>query len=277
MSWRGVIAALDPAASYRSRIAVYHHPLAGRPVLWHIIAAMTSVEPRPERITVLHREGTPPVVPPDIGVPVGSEAVAAGDEIQAVQRAVAGPGPCLLVDGRAPLLDAPSLVRLLRAAGDGIVALGDGRSEIPPLALAGEGIALAALEDVWHAPAIPRLAPGNDHELLRIDDRATFADAAVAMRDRLIARLQALGVSFLLPATIWLDVDVLIGADSLIYPGVILEGATEIGSECVIGPHCRIIESRIGRGVELKGWNYVTRTSIRNHAVLEPYVRRGHD
>jgi bifunctional N-acetylglucosamine-1-phosphate-uridyltransferase/glucosamine-1-phosphate-acetyltransferase GlmU-like protein len=52
---------------------------------------------------------------------------------------------------------------------------------------------------------------------------------------------------------------------------------TEIGSECVIGPHCRVIESRIGRGVELKGWNYVTHTSIRNHAVLEPYVRRGYE
>ena len=81
----------------------------------------------------------------------------------------------------------------------------------------------------------------------------------------------------MLPDTNWIDVDVVIGADTLLYPGVLLEGQTEVGNECVIGPHCRIVESRIGRGVEMKGWNYITHTSIRNHAVLDPYVRRGYD
>jgi bifunctional UDP-N-acetylglucosamine pyrophosphorylase/glucosamine-1-phosphate N-acetyltransferase len=73
------------------------------------------------------------------------------------------------------------------------------------------------------------------------------------------------------------DVDVRIGPDTVIYPGAVLEGQTEIGPECVVGPHSRVIDATIGRGVELKGWNYITRTSIRNHAVLEPYVRRGFD
>ena len=59
--------------------------------------------------------------------------------------------------------------------------------------------------------------------------------------------------------------------------GTVIEGATDIGSECVIGPYSRIVESRIGRGAELKGWNYVARTTIRNRAILEPYVRRGFD
>jgi bifunctional N-acetylglucosamine-1-phosphate-uridyltransferase/glucosamine-1-phosphate-acetyltransferase GlmU-like protein len=45
----------------------------------------------------------------------------------------------------------------------------------------------------------------------------------------------------------------------------------------VIGPHSRIVESTIGKGAELRGWNYVARTSVRNQAVLEPYVRRGID
>ena len=56
-----------------------------------------------------------------------------------------------------------------------------------------------------------------------------------------------------------------------------LEGATEIGAECVIGPFSRLVEATVGRGVELRGWNYVAHTSVRNHAVLEPYVRRGVD
>ena len=60
-------------------------------------------------------------------------------------------------------------------------------------------------------------------------------------------------------------------------PALVLEGATDIGGECVIGPHSRVVESVIGRGTELKGWNYVTHTSIRNHAVMEPHARRGVD
>lgn len=276
MSWRGVITALESAASYQSTIAVYHHPLAGRPVLWHVLAAMAAVDPRPEHITVLHRDGMPPV-PPPVGAAVKTEPVAAGDEAVAIKRALARAGTHLLADGSAPLLDAPSLHRLLRAAAGGVVALGSADAGARPVALAGEGIAIASLDDPREPGAVPRLAPADDRELLRIEDRAAFARATVVMRDRLIRRLQAQGVAFLLPDTVWLDVDVAIGGDSLIYPGVVLEGATEIGRECVIGPHCRIIESRIGRGVELKGWNYVTRTSIRNHAVLEPHVRRGHD
>ena len=95
------------------------------------------------------------------------------------------------------------------------------------------------------------------------------------MRDRVIRGHESRGVTFLLPATTSVDVDVRIGADTVVYPGVVLEGATVIGSECVIGPYSRVVESSIGRGSELAGWNYVVRTQVRNHAVLEAYARRG--
>jgi bifunctional UDP-N-acetylglucosamine pyrophosphorylase/glucosamine-1-phosphate N-acetyltransferase len=76
---------------------------------------------------------------------------------------------------------------------------------------------------------------------------------------------------------VWLDVDVRIGPDTLVYPGVVMEGETDVGTGCVIGPHSRLIEATIGGGAELRGWNYVARASVRSHAVLEPYVRRGID
>ena len=55
------------------------------------------------------------------------------------------------------------------------------------------------------------------------------------------------------------------------------EGQTTVGEETVIGPGCRIIDSWVGSGVELKGWNYISRTSVRNRAILEPNARRGFD
>jgi hypothetical protein len=97
-----------------------------------------------------------------------------------------------------------------------------------------------------------------------VTDRATLGRAGVALRDRLVRAHELRGVSFLLPETTWLDVDVRIGRDTVIYPGCILEGATEIGDECVIGPHSRVIDATIGRGVELRGWNYLCRTHVRN-------------
>jgi hypothetical protein len=60
-------------------------------------------------------------------------------------------------------------------------------------------------------------------------------------------------------------------------PGRRVRGPDEIGDETVIGPGCRIIDSWIGSGVELKGWNFVVHSSVRNRAILEPYVRRGFD
>jgi bifunctional N-acetylglucosamine-1-phosphate-uridyltransferase/glucosamine-1-phosphate-acetyltransferase GlmU-like protein len=277
VSWRGVVTALDPATRYRSRIAIYHHPLAGRPVLWHVLGAVMGVEPAPESILQLHRADSTPSLPPDTAVPIALEGVDDGMELQAIRRAVGRSGTSLLVDGGTPLLESSSMLRLLRAAEDGVATLGDARQGGVPIAVAGEGLALAALDDPRQPDEIGPLAPTDNAELLRLDDRAKFTLAGVLMRDRIVRRHQDQGVSFMLPETNWIDVDVTIGADTLLYPGVLLEGLTEIGSECVIGPHCRIVESRIGRGVELKGWNYVTHTSIRNHAVLDPYVRRGYD
>jgi bifunctional UDP-N-acetylglucosamine pyrophosphorylase/glucosamine-1-phosphate N-acetyltransferase len=121
------------------------------------------------------------------------------------------------------------------------------------------------------------VAATTPEEVIRVIDRHTLAEAGKAIHDRLIRLHEAGGVSFVLPATTWVDADVTIGADTVIYPGAVIEGHTAIGSECVIGPYSRLADAMLGRGVELKGWNYVARTSVRNHAVLEPYVRRGFD
>jgi bifunctional N-acetylglucosamine-1-phosphate-uridyltransferase/glucosamine-1-phosphate-acetyltransferase GlmU-like protein len=276
VSWRGVITALDPATRYRSRIAVYQHPLAGRPVLWHVVTTMMAVDPPPDDITVLHRSNSSPILPSDPAILLVPRAVEPGMEAQAVRRAIASPGMFVFVDGRAPLVEPASLLRLLRASEESVAALGEAQDGAP-VAVAGEGPALAAFDDPLHPTAVAMLEPASDGESMRIEDRAAFARAAMLMRDRIVRRHQEQGVSFMLPATNWVDIDVTIGADTLLYPGVLLEGQSEVGNECVIGPHCRIVESRIGRGVEMKGWNYVTHTSIRNHAVLDPYVRRGYD
>ena len=63
MSWRGVVAALERGESFRSRVSMYQHPLAGRPVLWHVVSALLETAPPPAALRVLHRADTPIMLP----------------------------------------------------------------------------------------------------------------------------------------------------------------------------------------------------------------------
>jgi bifunctional N-acetylglucosamine-1-phosphate-uridyltransferase/glucosamine-1-phosphate-acetyltransferase GlmU-like protein len=275
VSWSAVVAALDRGDTFRSRVSVYLHPLAGRPIAWHVVRALCDAVPPPERVRVLHRAEIPMTLPPGLDVAVEAEAVPEGSESVALRTALTSPGVKVLADGAAPLLASSTIARLLRAGEGSLAALMSADGE--PIALVGEGPALASAEDPRHPAAPLRVAPTTDAELIRVHDRHSLAEAAVAIRDQIVRLHESHGVSFLQPATTWVDAEVRIGPDSVIYPGAVLEGQTEIGPECVIGPYSRVVDATIGRGAELKGWNYVTRTAIRNHAVLEPYVRRGFD
>ncbi len=275
MKWTAVVAAFDAVEMFRSRVSVYQHPLAGWPIVGHVLRAIAQTAPPPSSITVLHRAMEPLELPENIDVPIDAEPVEEGEETNALRAAVNVGGMVLLVDGSAPLITPATIARMLRQGGEGIIALGtDGTA---PVALCGDGATVAAADDPREPRHRTRVEPTTPDELIRVSDRRALAAAAVSLRDRLVENHQLQGVSFLLPATIWVDADVRIGADTVIYPGVVLEGRTEIAPECVIGPQCRLIDATIGRGAELKGWNYITHTSIRNHAVLEPYVRRGYD
>ena len=276
MTWRAVVVALDAHEGFRSRLSAYQHPLAGRPVLWHVIAALLEVQPPPASVHVLHRVGEPVTLLdlPDI---VSTEAVEPGREARAVRTALRAPSPTLLVDGAAALLTAATLGRLVEMAGDGVVMVPGEASADVGLAVAGDAAVLGESEDALRPAGALRVAPDSPAEALRVVDRHALSAAAAVMRDRVVRRHEARGVTFLLPETVLVDVGVRIGADTVIYPQVVLEGATVIGGECVIGPFSRLTDANIGRGVELTGWNYVCRANVRNHAVLEPYVRRGYE
>ena len=112
-------------------------------------------------------------------------------------------------------------------------------------------------------------------EVMGINDRAQLAQAETLLRERIRRRLMMDGVTFLAPETTLVDADVEIGPDTVVYPGVLVEGASSIGRESVIGPFTRIVDAHIGRGVELKGWNYVARTTVPNGSILGPYVQQG--
>ena len=86
---------------------------------------------------------------------------------------------------------------------------------------------------------------------LDVNSRATLARATAAMRDRINAAHMANGVSITDPGQTYIDIGVKVGADTVILPQTLLEGATKVGSGCTIGPSTRVLDSTIGDGAEV--------------------------
>ena len=279
-AWTGIVLARSEPVDDRmaSRLPTFLHPLAGRPLAWHAVSSLAALHPAPSRILlVTDREVSPdPFLDAWEGIRVVEHA---GEDVwSAVGEEGAPDERFLLVDARAPLLawglqallESPSTLFFADGLGNPAAAFLGRDAARRHLARWRGMAALAADEE-----AVPRLV--HEESALVVRDRHALARASELLRDRLVGRMMDAGVSFLLPRTVWVDLDVRIGRDSVVYPGVVLEGQTTIGEETVVGPGCRIVDSWIGSGVELKGWNYLSHTSIRNRAILEPYARRGYD
>ena len=73
--------------------------------------------------------------------------------------------------------------------------------------------------------------------------------------------LMAAGVTLIDPATSYIDSDVVIGPDTVVYPCVFIEGTTQIGAACEIHSGSRIVNSTIG-----------DRAIIRNHTVISDAI-----
>lgn len=276
--WAGLALALRSADrdGMRSRLPTYIHPLAGRSLAWHVLRAMAAVEPAPRRLFLAATRPLDPSILGELSVEI-IDAVAEPWWTSIAGRLAPATDRLLVVDAAAAALSR-SLAGLVAGPPNRVLVGTDGR----PLAAwleRGEaetrGAGASTLEEM--ALGLAAAAPEDPGEAFIVHDRAQLARAGSIIRDRLVRRLMDGGVTFLLPETVLVDVDVEIGADAVIYPGVILEGTTTIGAETVIGPGCRIIDSWIGSGAELKGWNYVSGARVHNRAVLEPYVRRGFD
>jgi hypothetical protein len=274
--WTGVVLALaEPGSGHlRSRLPTYLHPLAGRPLVWHAVQAVASLGPA--RVLVAGGPELGPELFADVPGEVRVLDEGAADLRWALAAAAEG-GRVLAVDGAAPTAG-DALRRLVDTDGDVLLEGSDG--EVLAAWLGAEG-ASALAESRGELLALDNTLSDalrlTDDDGFIVHSRDALARASACIRDRVVRRLMDAGVTFLLPETTLVDVDVLIGRDTVVYPGAVLEGQTVVGEETVVGPACRIISSRIGSGVELKGFNYLSHTSIRNHAVLEPYVRRGFD
>jgi bifunctional UDP-N-acetylglucosamine pyrophosphorylase/glucosamine-1-phosphate N-acetyltransferase len=118
-----------------------------------------------------------------------------------------------------------------------------------------------------------------DHRLvLGINDRVELAAARSILNARLCETHMRAGVTIVDPATTYLEPDLIIGADTTIFPNTTIGGETTIGAGARIGPNTRIAWSQIAENVRITE-SVVTETTVGARAAIGPFahLRAGTD
>jgi bifunctional UDP-N-acetylglucosamine pyrophosphorylase/glucosamine-1-phosphate N-acetyltransferase len=107
---------------------------------------------------------------------------------------------------------------------------------------------LTALVSIAGAKAEPVAGwPVSDPmEVIGLNDRLKLAQGEAEMRRRINERWMLAGVNFVHAETTYVDADVEIEPDTILWPNTFLQGRTRIGQACTIGPGSVIRDSTIG-------------------------------
>lgn len=83
-------------------------------------------------------------------------------------------------------------------------------------------------------------------EAVGINTRVHLAEAGAILRQRINERWMLAGVTIVDPSRTYIEPDVQIGQDTVIWPNTYLKGQTVVGAECVIGPNTTVESCVIG-------------------------------
>ncbi|HET8796602.1 MAG TPA: bifunctional UDP-N-acetylglucosamine diphosphorylase/glucosamine-1-phosphate N-acetyltransferase GlmU, partial [Thermoanaerobaculia bacterium] len=129
---------------------------------------------------------------------------------------------------------------------------------------------LAVLRESGHR--VGAVLAGDPIEALGVNSRGELAQVEAEIQRRVVETLMAGGVTFRNPGTVVIDSTVTIGADTVVYPFVTIEGTTRIGRNCVIEPGVHLVNATIGDDVHVKTGTVAEEAVIDEHASVGPYA-----
>jgi bifunctional UDP-N-acetylglucosamine pyrophosphorylase / glucosamine-1-phosphate N-acetyltransferase len=174
--------------------------------------------------------------------------------------------------------DATSAQKAIGEINSGIYAF-----DLAPLFSALDSIGTANKQGEYYLPdlvaiyrkqkrAVATWTVGRADEIRGINSRAELAEVTTMVRQQKNEELMAAGVTLIDPATTYVDADVVVGPDTVIYPCVFLEGSTKIGAACEIQSGARIFNSTIGDRVCVRNHTVVTDSTVEAGAFLGPFA-----
>ena len=193
-----------------------------------------------------------------------------------------GYGRVVRTDGRIARIveerDASPAERQIREINGGIYAfdldpLFDGLREVASQNAQGEYY-LTDLVAIYRRRKLPveTLMVTNPDEIRGINSRTELAEVSRIVRQNKNEELMAAGVTLVDPATTYIDSDVEIGADTVIHPGVVIEGHSRVGGACEIQAHVRIVDSTIGAHVTVNSFCLIVGSSVADGAAIGPFA-----
>ena len=108
-------------------------------------------------------------------------------------------------------------------------------------------------------------------ESLGVNSRLQLAEAESILKHRKNVELMTAGVTIIDPANTYVAPEVTVGADTILYPGTILEGDTVIGERCEIGPHTRLTNVKVGNDTIIH-FTYGHDCEVKDGVDVGPYV-----
>jgi bifunctional UDP-N-acetylglucosamine pyrophosphorylase/glucosamine-1-phosphate N-acetyltransferase len=112
---------------------------------------------------------------------------------------------------------------------------------------------------------------GNHLHVLGINDREELARARREMNARLCAQHMRDGVTIVNPEVTYLEPELTIGRDTVIYPNSAIGLLSEIGAECTIGPNTRISGSKIGARATIRE-SVIVASTVGDDATIGPFA-----
>jgi bifunctional UDP-N-acetylglucosamine pyrophosphorylase/glucosamine-1-phosphate N-acetyltransferase len=209
-------------------------------------------------------------------------ASAAATVVTATVERPYGYGRIVRTDGRIVRIveerDASPAERQIREINGGIYAF-----DLPPLFDALRAIAsqnaqgefyLTDLIAIYRRRKLPveTLLVVNPDEIRGINSRSELAEVSRIVRQNKNEELMAAGVTLVDPATTYIDSDVEVGADTVIHPGVSLEGHTRVGPACEIQGNVRIVDSTLGAHVTVNSFCLIVGASVADGAAVGPFA-----
>ena len=113
---------------------------------------------------------------------------------------------------------------------------------------------------------------GDPSEIRGINSRSELGEASQIVRQKKNEELMAAGVTIEDPATTYIDEDVVVGGDTVIHPGVHLEGRTQIGQACEIHAGVRIINSVLDDQVTVQNFCVINGGRLGKGVTVGPFV-----
>ena len=119
-------------------------------------------------------------------------------------------------------------------------------------------------------------------ELMGVNSRVELSRAEDIMRKRINETHMVNGVTIIDTNSTYIEADVQIGNDTIVYPGAMLRGNTIIGSNCIIGMNSNITNSKIGDYTEIENSTIIDsivgeNTNIGPYAYLRPNSNIGNN